>query len=34
VTVAAPLVLGHHLRVALLAGEVVANRLRAPPGCG
>jgi glucosamine-6-phosphate deaminase len=31
-TVAAPLVLGHHLRVALLAGEIVANRLRAQPG--
>lgn len=27
-----PLVLGHHENVALLAGEIVANRLRARPG--
>ncbi|MGA2319427.1 MAG: 6-phosphogluconolactonase [Solirubrobacteraceae bacterium] len=27
----APLVLGHHLRVAMLGGELVANRLRARP---
>jgi len=28
----APLILGHHLNVAMLAGELVANRLRASPG--
>jgi glucosamine-6-phosphate deaminase len=28
----APLVLGHHMNVATLAGELVANRLRARPG--
>src|SRR5437870_7491868 len=27
-----PLALGHHRNVALLAGELVANRLRARPG--
>lgn len=30
-TVTSPLVLSHHMRVALLAGELVANRLRARP---
>ena len=30
---ASPLVLSHPMRVALLGGELVANRLRARPGC-
>ena len=31
--VASPLVLSHPMRVALLGGELVANRLRARPDC-